>query len=120
MTIDLSQLAWVMYVLILAGVFFFVIYLVRILKETLPILKNLNITLQKTNVMLDDVQAIVGDAKEMTDDVTNKYQQLNEILEQVVGQFGGLFSGFFAKEAKTEKADIVDTTDVDSDSKGSM
>lgn len=109
MTIDLSQLAWIMYVLILGAIFFFVVYLVRILKDTLPVLKNLNITLQKTNVMLDDVQSIVGDAKEITDDVTVKYRQLNEILAQVVSQFGGLFGGFFASDEKpkTETDTVV-------------
>lgn len=102
MTVDLAQLAWIMYVLILGAVFFFVVYLVRLLGNILPVLKNLNITLQKTNVMLDDVQAIVGDAKEMTSDVTMKYQQLSELLASVMEQVGSIFGGKFGKKTTAQ------------------
>ncbi|MGL4953193.1 MAG: hypothetical protein ACRC5Q_05260 [Culicoidibacterales bacterium] len=118
MTVDLAQLAWIMYVLILGAVFFFVVYLVRILKDTLPVLKNLNITLQKTNVMLDDVQSIVSDTKEITEDVTVKYQQLNEMLAQVASQLGGVFGNFFSKEEEPVSKESVVVNE--QESKGSM
>ncbi|MGL5384200.1 MAG: DUF948 domain-containing protein [Culicoidibacterales bacterium] len=118
MTVDLAQLAWIMYVLILGAVFFFVVYLVRILKDMLPVLKNLNVTLQKTNVILDDVQGIVGDTKEITDDVTVKYQQLNEMLSQVVSQFGGVFGSFFSKEEQPVSKESVVVNE--QETKGSM
>lgn len=109
MTVDLAQLAWIMYVLILGAVFFFVVYLVRLLGGILPVLKNLNITLQKTNVMLDDVQVIVGDAKEMTEDITVKYQQLNEMLSSVMEQFGGILGGKLSKKPTTQTSSTTTT-----------
>ncbi|MGL5295629.1 MAG: DUF948 domain-containing protein [Culicoidibacterales bacterium] len=118
MTIDLAQLVWIMYVLILGAVFFFIVYLVKLLMGLLPVIKNLNVTLEKTNVMLDDVQGIVSDTKEITDDVTVKYQQANEMLGQVSSQLGSVFGSFFSSDTKTEKADIINNDN--EDEKGSM